>query len=78
MVAIVGRRTTGTCAADYLISGPDWIGTVPDGVTRIVSPGNSVLVIGRVLVEGEADIATAYDLAKQIQVTPLAPRHSGQ
>ena len=47
-------------------------GAVPEGVTKIASPSNSVFVIGRVLVEGDGDVSTAYDLAKQIQVAPLA------
>jgi hypothetical protein len=71
--AYLGRRTTGTLAGDYLISGPGWHGTVPAGVTQqIVSPNNTVLVIGRTLVESDSDVATAYGLAKQIQVTPLS------
>ena len=70
--AYVGRRTTGTQAGDYLISGPDWKGKVPDGVRQIVSPDNTVLLIGRTLVESDSDLATAYGLAKQIQVTPLS------
>src|SRR5579863_6581110 len=44
--AYVGRRTTGTQAGDYLISGPGWKGTVPVGVKQIVSPDNTVLLIG--------------------------------
>jgi hypothetical protein len=67
--ANVGRRTTGTSAGDYLISGPHWNGVIPEGPTRIVSPSNSVLLIGRVLVEGDGDLSTAYDLAKQIRLT---------
>ena len=70
--AYVGTRTTGTAAGDYLISGPGWRGAVPSGVTQISSPNNSVLVIGRVLVESDSDLATAYGLAKQIQLTPLS------
>lgn len=70
--AYVGRRTTGTQVGDYLISGPGWHGTAPAGVTQIVSPDNTVLVIGRTLVESDSDLATAYGLAKQIQVTPLS------
>jgi hypothetical protein len=31
-------------------------------MTKILSPSNSVLVIGRVLVEGDGDVSTAYDL----------------
>jgi hypothetical protein len=76
--AYVGRRTTGTQAGDYLISGPSWHGTVPAEVTQqIVAPDNTVLLIGRTLVESESDLATAYGLAKQIQVTPLSQWHPG-
>jgi hypothetical protein len=70
--AYVGKRTTGTEAGDYLISGPGWKGAVPQGMTQISSPNNSVLVIGRVLVYSGSDLSTAYDLAKQIQLTPLS------
>jgi hypothetical protein len=67
--AYVGKRTTGTEAGDYLVSGPGWKGTMPQGITQISSPNNSVLVIGRVFVESESDLSTAYDLAKQIRLT---------
>jgi hypothetical protein len=70
--AYVGKRTTGTSAGDYLISGPGWKGAVPQRVKQISSPNNSVLVIGRVLVESDSDLSTAYDLSKQIQLTPLS------
>jgi hypothetical protein len=70
--AYVGTRTTGTQAGDYLITGPGWNGQVPGGLKRIASPNNSVLVIGRVLVESDSDVAMAYELSKQIQLTPLS------
>ena len=70
--AYVGRRTTGTQAGDYLISGPGWKGTLPEGVKQISSPNNTVLLLGRTLVESDSDLSTAYGLAKQIQVTPLS------
>ncbi len=69
--AYVGTRTTGTQAGDYLITGPGWNGTVPQGLKHISSPNNSVLVLGRVLVENDSDLSTAYGLSKQIQLTPL-------
>jgi hypothetical protein len=72
--AYVGTRTTGTQAGDYLITGPDWKGQVPQGMTQISSPNNSGLVIGRVLVESDNDLATAYALSKQIQLTPLSQK----
>lgn len=69
--AYVGKRTTGTEAGDYLISGPGWKGTVSQGMTQIASPNKSVLVVGRVFVESDTDLPTAYGLATQIQLTPL-------
>ncbi len=69
--AYVGKRTTGTQAGDYLITGPGWKGQVPGGMKQIASPNNGVIVIGRVLVENDGDVATAYNLSKQIHLTPL-------
>ncbi len=69
--AYVGKRTTGTESGDYLISGPGWKGAVPQGVSQVSSPTNSVLVIGRVLVDSDSDLPTAYGLAKQIQLSSL-------
>jgi hypothetical protein len=70
--AYVGKRTTGTSAGDFLITSPGWQGTVPTGATQISSPVKAVLVIGRTLVESDSDVATAYELSKQIQLTPLS------
>lgn len=70
--AYVGTRTTGTQAGDYLITGPGWSGQVPSGMRQIASPNNSVLLLGRVLVESDSDLPTAYALAKQIQLAPLS------
>ena len=69
--AYVGKRTTGTKASDYLITGPAWKGQIPSGMKQISSPNNSVLVVGRVLVEGDSDLPTAHHLAEQIRLTPL-------
>src|SRR5665647_695682 len=71
--AYVGKRTTGTKAGDYVLSGPRWKGTMPNGMTQISSPTDSSLVIGRVFVESDSDLPTAYALAKQIQLAPLKP-----
>lgn len=70
--AYVGKRTTGTAAGEYLISGPRWKGTVSQGMTQIASPNNAVLVVGRVFVEGDSDIPVAYGLAQQMRLTPLS------
>jgi hypothetical protein len=70
--AYVGKRATGTAAGEYLISGPGWKGTMPPGMAQITSPNNAVLVVGRVFVESDRDVPTAYGLAQQIQLTPLS------
>jgi hypothetical protein len=69
--AYVGKRTTGTKAGDYVLCGPGWKGTVPNGMTQISSPTDSALVIGRVFVQSDSDLPIAYALAKQIQLAPL-------
>jgi hypothetical protein len=76
--AYVGRRTTGSQAGDYVISGPGWKGTVPNGMSQIVAPNNTVLLIGRTLVESNSDLAAAYGLAKHIQLTTLSQRQPSQ
>ncbi len=76
--AYVGKRTTGTAAGDYLISGPGWKGAVSQGMTQISSPNNSVLFIGRIFVESDSDLPTAYGFAKQIQLMPLSHWQPGQ
>ena len=71
--AYVGTRATGSQAGDYLITGPGWRGSVPQGVKQISSPSDSVLVIGRVFVASDSDLPTVYGLAKRIQLAPLHP-----
>ena len=65
----VGKRTTGTGAGAYLICGPGWKGDVPQGVSQISSPNNSVLIIGRVLVGDDNDLPIAYGLSKLLQLS---------
>ena len=69
--AYVGKRTTGTRAGDYLITGPHWKGSIPKEMKLISSPNNSVLIAGRILVYSDSDLPTAYTLAKQIRLTPV-------
>jgi hypothetical protein len=76
--AYVGKRTTGTQAGDYLITGPGWNGSLPQGMKQISSPNNFVLLLGRVLVYSDSDLETAYSLSKQIQLTPLSSDQPSQ
>jgi hypothetical protein len=65
-----GSRTTGTQAANFLVTPPGWSGTVPDGFAQIAAPTSYVWIIGRTRTDGPAD----YDAVRKIQagytVTP--------
>ena len=62
-----GWRTTGTEAANFLVTPPDWSGTVPSGMSRISAPTPFVWIIGRtktvpqLLDETRALLAKAWD-----------------
>ena len=66
-----GKRTTGTEANDFAITGPSWDGTLPDGVTELKSPTEMVWILGRTQTNGVED----YDAVNKIQydysLTPL-------
>jgi len=50
--AYVGRRTTGTKAGAYALTGPGWSGSLPAGVRQIKSPTNLALAVTRMHVKG--------------------------
>ncbi|MGO6704976.1 DUF1254 domain-containing protein, partial [Rhizobium ruizarguesonis] len=55
-----GWRTTGTAAGQFLVTPPDWTGTVPDGVTRLAAPTPYVWIIGRTKTDGPSDYAAVH------------------
>ena len=67
-----GWRTTGTTAADYLVTPPGWTGKVPDGVTQIPAPTPYVWIIGRTKTDGPADYAAVNEIQAGYKVTPLS------
>ena len=70
---VPGTRTTGTKAQKYLISGPGWAGTVPDGVTQYKSETNMVWIIGRTYCTGTPqDYAAVHALQDQYKLIPLS------
>ena len=73
----IGRRATGTEAGSYAIVPPGWHGTLPAGLKRIDAPTDSVWMIGRILVNNEADIANVKALQQQFHMTPLASWEQG-
>jgi hypothetical protein len=67
----LGTRTTGTNGGIYLLTGPDWKGTVPEGMTEIKSPTNFGLIFGRTLVNGQDDLNQAIEIQQSIKAAPL-------
>ncbi|HNC52340.1 MAG TPA: DUF1254 domain-containing protein [Accumulibacter sp.] len=70
---VPGKRTTGTGAQKYAITGPGWSGTLPEGVTEYKSPTNMVWVLGRIYSTGTPqDYKAVHALQDQVSVVPLS------
>ena len=71
--AYVGTRTTGSKAGNYAVLPPGWKGELPKDVTKsFESPTPYVLVFGRTLVDGPADVPNVVKLQDQYVITPLS------
>ena len=70
--SVPGTRTTGNRAGKFAITGPDWNGTVPEGVTRIASPTNTAWIIGRIQTNGAEDYPAVRALQRGFQLTTLS------
>lgn len=70
---VPGKRTTGTGAQKYLISGPGWKGDVPAGLTHYQSPTGMVWILGRIYCTGTPeDYAAVHALQAQLTLVPLS------
>ena len=67
-----GWRTTGTAAADFLVTPPGWTGVVPAGMTRISAPTPYVWIIGRTKTDGPKDYDAVHEIQAGYKVTPLS------
>ena len=67
-----GTRTTGNKAGHFAVTGPDWKGALPKGVTEIKATTNMVWITGRTQTNGPKDYAAVNALQKQYTLTPLS------
>ena len=67
-----GWRTTGTQAANFLVTPPGWSGTVPDGFTQIKAPTPYVWIIGRTKTDGPVDYDAVHKIQEGYKITPLS------
>jgi hypothetical protein len=68
----IGSRTTGRAAGHYALVGPKWKGQLPGVITRIAAPYNTVVVWGRIGVNGPDDVKNANAIQDQLRLTPLS------
>jgi len=67
-----GWRTTGTDAADYLVTPPGWSGMVPSAMTRISAPTPYVWIIGRTKTDGPQDYDAVHKIQAGYKITRLS------
>ena len=70
---VPGKRTTGTKAQTYAITGPGWKGTLPAGVAEYKSATNIVWILGRIYCTGTPeDYKAVHALQDQCTLVPLS------
>ncbi|MCW2081459.1 UNVERIFIED_ORG: hypothetical protein M2193_003634 [Bradyrhizobium japonicum] len=68
-----GKRTTGTGAQTYAITGPGWKGSLPAGVKEYKSPTSIVWLLGRIYCTGTPeDYAEVHKLQDEFKLVPLS------
>ncbi|MFO1086138.1 MAG: DUF1254 domain-containing protein [Reyranellaceae bacterium] len=70
---VPGKRTTGTGAQTYAITGPGWKGTLPAGVKEYKSPTNMVWLLGRIYCTGTPeDYKAVHEIQDECRLVPLS------
>ena len=70
---VPGKRTTGTGAQTYAITGPGWKGTLPAGVKEYKSPTAIVWLLGRIYCTGtQEDYVAVHKMQDEISIVPLS------
>jgi len=67
-----GKRTTGTKAGTFVVTGPGWTGTLPAGMKELKSPTNGVWVIGRTQTNGPRDYSAVHAIQDGYRLVPLS------
>jgi hypothetical protein len=68
-----GKRTTGTGAQKFAITGPGWKGKLPDGVKEYKSATGMVWMLGRIYCTGTPeDYEAVHKLQDQMSAVPLS------
>ncbi len=66
-----GKRTTGTDAQDFVITGPGYAGDLPEGLPVIAAPTPYVWIIGRTQTNGPADYDAVHMVQDGYRISPV-------
>ncbi len=70
---VPGKRTTGTGAQTFVVTGPGWEGALPEGVKQYKSPTSIVWLLGRIYCTGTPeDYAEVHKLQDEVKLYPLS------
>jgi hypothetical protein len=70
---VPGSRTTGGAAKTFVITGPGYNGTIPDGMTELKSPTAMVWLLGRIYCTGTPeDYDAVHKLQDAFKLQPLS------
>ncbi len=71
--AYIGTLTTGNMPGRFLLAGPGWNGSVPEGITDVLrSETNIIFTVGRTQVFGPDDIPALKQIQSGYQLQPLS------
>jgi hypothetical protein len=70
---VPGKRTTGTAAQAYAVTGPGWSGTLPDGMIEYKAGTGFFWFLGRISSTGTpADLKQVHAIQDKISAVPLS------
>lgn len=71
--AYLGSRTTGNAGGSFLIAGPNWKGSTPPGITKVIrSETDLALALYRTQLFNAGDLKAAQAIQAQYKVQPLS------
>jgi hypothetical protein len=71
--AYLGRRTTGSNGGNFLIAGPNWTGSAPAGITKVIrSESDIVYALYRTQLFNDRDLANVSKVQAGYRVQPLS------